>query len=117
MLRRKLVRKSREEREREMKERQEKKATNPVRSPDRSPVRIGTIVERALKLVGITPERVQTYFKDCGCRRRRDKMNKISDIAWSVLRGKMTLADARREFDRIAEGKDVSSDVTPQEGK
>lgn len=55
-------------------------ATKRIRVPA---VRLGDAVASALKRVGVTPERVMkmTGAKSCGCAKRQDKLNAISDAA------------------------------------
>lgn len=49
---------------------------------------IGDTVERALATVGLTAERVERWLgRPCGCKERREKLNRLGYWAARVLRG------------------------------
>lgn len=50
--------------------------------------KLGDAVAGALAAVGITPERVEAALgRPCGCKARREKLNRLSDWALGVHRG------------------------------
>ena len=50
---------------------------------------IGTAVESALSLVGISSERVETWLgKPCNCKERKEKLDQLGHWASRVLRGR-----------------------------
>lgn len=60
-----------------------------MRPRRQSPVHAGTILSKALALVGITEDRVSAVLgRPCRCRQRAKRMNELSDWAWTVLRGR-----------------------------
>lgn len=69
----------------------------------RSPVQMGTVLSKALSLVGITQERVSAIFGACGCRRRATKLNELSDWAWGLLRRSADTTDVTEEEKKAAE--------------
>ena len=86
-----------------------------------SPVPLGGVISRVLGIVGITDDRVTRWLgAPCGCKRRRDKLNRASDIAWSYLRGKIDATQAREEFVKLVEGGETKPQVEeaspPEEG-
>ena len=49
---------------------------------------IGDMVEKALTAIGITEERVTRWLgRPCGCRQRKEKLNRLGRWAAAVLRG------------------------------
>lgn len=75
-------------------------------------VLMGEIIERALRAIGITEERVKRYVWECGCKDRKRRFNEIDlwarttlKAAGSVILGSATLgdviADARRRLNEI----------------
>lgn len=75
----------------------------------RSPIQMGTVISKALAAVGITEERVSRITGNCRCKKRIQKLNQISDWAWTVLKGSLDIremseeekARAKSEFERI----------------
>lgn len=66
-----------------------------------APLQPGTILSKALAAVGITEERVSKFIGEpCGCRRRREKLNRLADWAWTVLRGRPA-PEAVEELDKM----------------
>lgn len=61
-------------------------------------VKLGDLLERALSSIGVTPERVERWLGDCGCRARKRKLNRLSDWAWRKLSGR-----SAPEIDEILE--------------
>lgn len=50
---------------------------------------LGTTISLALKLVGISPERIENWLGiPCGCKEREEKLNQLGAWAWRVARGK-----------------------------
>ena len=50
---------------------------------------LGDVVESALSSVGITSERVEKWLgRPCGCKQRKDKLNKLSSWASGIISGK-----------------------------
>ena len=69
-----------------------------LRSPKPRKRGLGDAIESALKTVGVTEERVSKWLgRPCGCRARRQKLNRLSEWASSVVAG---LA-GRKELDDI----------------
>lgn len=73
-----------------------------------SPVQLGDAVKSALTLIGVTEERVTRLLgRPCGCGRRATKLNRLSDWAYTLLRGGTApppdgdVQRAREELDRI----------------
>lgn len=55
---------------------------------------LGDIVANALSKVGITEERLSGWLgRPCGCRKRRDKLNKLGEWAKRVLLGEQGTAE------------------------
>lgn len=63
---------------------------------------LGDSIERALRVVGITENRVRAVLGECNCRERRDRLNALHAWAARVLAGK--LEGARGYFERIVGG-------------
>lgn len=54
---------------------------------------IGNQIERALKVVGITKDRVEAFLGEpCGCTERQEKLNALGIWAARILRGKVDRA-------------------------
>lgn len=54
---------------------------------------LGDKVEDALRLVGITQERVEKWLgEDCGCEERKERLNQLGRWASRVLSGKLDRA-------------------------
>lgn len=70
-------------------------------------LRAGDHIEKALALVGITPEKVESYVgSPCRCRERKRKMNQVGEWAYRVLTGDTSPSEedrikAQEELDRI----------------
>lgn len=63
-------------------------------------MRLGDFVEQALSKVGITSERVESFLgRPCGCKQRRDKLNRLHSWARRVISGKTD--DAERHLNNI----------------
>lgn len=68
-----------------------------------SPLQVGTVIERALSSIGITSEKVEKFLgRPCGCKRRRDKLNQLSNWAFRVIRGSEPAP--RESLDKMIEG-------------
>ncbi len=84
----------------------------------RQMLRAGDHIEKALNLVGITPEKVETYIgSPCRCRERKRKLNQVGEWAYRVLTGDTSPSDeekakATEELDKI-----VSEGETPNPGE
>lgn len=51
---------------------------------------LGDHIERALSLVGVTPDLVESWVgRPCGCQERKDKLNALGHWAGRVLRGRV----------------------------
>ena len=61
--------------------------------------KLGDVVEKALKAVGVTEERVRKVIPNCGCRKRREMLNRLSLWAQRVVSGKTE--DAEKYLDEI----------------
>lgn len=71
----------------------------------RSPLQLGDAVKSALEMLGVTEERVSRFLgRPCGCRRRRDRLNRLSDWAYSLVAGGKPVSEARTELDTIVDG-------------
>lgn len=65
--------------------------------------RLGDAVSKALAAVGVTEERVSAALgRPCGCKARREKLNRLGTWAARVLSGKTE--DAQKYLDEIIEG-------------
>jgi hypothetical protein len=68
---------------------------------------LGDMVQRALTLIGVTPERVHRLWGECNCAERKEYLNHLHRWArvalGGVVTGRMTLADAKRHYDTIME--------------
>lgn len=65
---------------------------------------LGDGVESALKMIGVTKERVTAWLGvECGCDERRDKLNQIHAWAIRVVKGK--LEKAQEYLDKILDTK------------
>ncbi len=76
----------------------------------RSPLQVGTILSKALAVVGVTEERVTSIFGTCGCKRRIMKLNELSDWAYSLLtrqsKGEENIIEkGKEELENIITGK------------
>ena len=61
---------------------------------------IGDHLEKALKLVGITPERVESFLgRPCKCRERKRRMNELGQWAARIISGQRDTA--KEELDKI----------------
>lgn len=79
----------------------------------RSPLQLGTAVSQALSLVGVTEDRVAAWLgRPCGCKRRKRKLNELSDWAYTVLRGAPP-TEAVAELDRMVAVKPPAASTTP----
>jgi len=71
----------------------------PFRQLNREQQGLGDKVEAALKLVGITEERVSRWLgKLCNCPERREKLNQLGNWAARVVRGKLGKAKEFLEY-------------------
>lgn len=58
---------------------------------------LGDIVEEALTKIGITSDKITELIgRDCGCKRRREKMNRLGRWLAKVTSGRFS--EAREEF-------------------
>lgn len=63
-------------------------------------LKLGDAVESALKMVGITEERVSNWLgRPCGCTERKEKLNSLGMWAQRVLSGKTD--DAVKHLDTL----------------
>jgi len=72
--------------------------------PKASPAKkgLGDTVESALSAIGITDERVSKWLgRPCGCKERRDKLNRLGAWAKRVLSGKTE--DAAQHLESLVE--------------
>ncbi len=54
---------------------------------------LGDLLERALTVAGVTPERVERWLgKPCNCEERKEKLNQLSYWSMMVLTGKLRQA-------------------------
>lgn len=54
---------------------------------------LGDFIASALKLVGITPERVSAWLgEECGCEERRAKLNQLDVAARMIVKGRLSQA-------------------------
>jgi hypothetical protein len=53
---------------------------------------LGTSVEKALILVGITKDRVEKWLGQCKCQERKEKLNLLSNWAQRAINGKIKSA-------------------------
>lgn len=68
----------------------------------RSALQIGDQVEKALQLVGITPEKVEAFTgKPCKCKERKQRMNQLGNWAYRVLSGETE--NAENELNKIVD--------------
>lgn len=68
----------------------------------RSPVQVGDVIAKGLEKIGVTEQRVSSWLgRHCGCRKRRKRLNQLSDWAWSVIRGEKSVPEATQELDKI----------------
>ena len=68
---------------------------------------LGDLIERGLRAVGVTEERVTSFLgRPCGCKARKRKLNLLSDIAAKALAG--NIAGAKQDMEVLLNG-------TPQE--
>ena len=75
---------------------------------------LGDLVERALSSVGITEERLSGWLgRPCGCRKRRDKLNKLGEWARRTLGGTSS-QEATTELANLA-GDPTIVPPTPQQ--
>lgn len=52
-------------------------------------MKLGDRIEQALRIVGISKERVETLLgRPCGCEERKEKLNRLGAWAWRILKGK-----------------------------
>jgi len=57
---------------------------------------MGDLLEQALAVIGVTPERVERWLgRPCGCRERKDKLNALSFLAKRVVSGRI---EGAREY-------------------
>jgi hypothetical protein len=67
-------------------------------------MKLGDRVHSALSAVGITEERVSAWVgENCGCKERRERLNRLSDWAERVLMGRSP--EPARELDQIVSPK------------
>lgn len=60
---------------------------------------LGDVVEKALSVVGITQERVEQWLgTKCGCKERREKLNRLGSWASKVLSGAWSKEEAAKEL-------------------
>lgn len=65
-------------------------------------VPLGDIIERALKSIGVTSERVEKWIGvPCNCAERREKLNRLLPWAYRVLTGRSE--DAEKYLDEMIE--------------
>lgn len=68
----------------------------------RSALQIGDNIEKALKAVGITSEKVEAFTgKPCKCKERKQRMNQLGNWAYRVLTGEST--NPVEELDKIVD--------------
>ena len=61
---------------------------------------LGTLIESALKTVGVTSERVSAFLgRPCKCPERVEKLNSISN--WARMTVKDKLQDAKEQLERL----------------
>jgi len=61
---------------------------------------LGDLIEKALSLTGITPDRVEEWLgRPCNCRERKEKLNQLGLWAARVVAGR--LGKAREYLERI----------------
>lgn len=64
---------------------------------------IGTTIENALTMVGVTSERVERWLgKPCKCKERKEKLDALGHWAQRVLSGKVD--QAKDYLERIING-------------
>lgn len=57
---------------------------------------LGDLIESALSRIGITQDRVMSWLgRDCGCQRRKEKLNSLTNLARRVVSGRI---DKAREY-------------------
>ena len=61
--------------------------------------KLGDAIEKALATIGVTEERVQKVLPNCGCKRRKELLNRLSLWAARVVTGKTE--DAKKYLDEI----------------
>lgn len=70
----------------------------------KAPIRLGSIIQKALALVGITEEKVTELLgRECGCKGRAERLNRLSDWAYTLIRGEspMSVPEATVDLDKI----------------
>ena len=88
--------------QRKPKEPKQPKRVRSGRALKSAPLRVGTVIERGLRLVGITSERIEAYLGvKCGCKERRRKLNALSDLAWGILTLRVPLSEAVARFHEL----------------
>lgn len=87
----------------------------------RQMLRAGDHIEKALNLVGITPEKVEAYIgSPCRCRERKRKLNQVGEWAYRVLTGDSSPSEEDKakhteELDKIVnEGETPNSEKPSQ---
>lgn len=76
---------------------------------------LGDLVEAALSRVGLTEERVSRWLgRPCGCRERKDKLNRLWGWARRAMGGKDAPEEARRRLGQLTgEDDDVGETGNP----
>ena len=75
--------------------------------------KLGDVVERALATVGVTEERVtKALGRPCGCKRRREMLNRLSLWAARVVTGRAE--DAEKYLEEIIGGAEQTTGVGDQ---
>jgi hypothetical protein len=77
---------------------------------------LGDKVEQALKTVGITEERVSRWLgRPCGCRGRKEKLNKLGNWMARVLGGGATPEEGRKELAEMTGDASIAEPSTVEE--
>jgi hypothetical protein len=75
---------------------------------------LGDAVERALKKVGITEEKVSKFLgRPCGCRARRDRLNSLSSWAMRTLGMNRTDEDSLKDLVEVVGDPTVVEELKP----
>lgn len=76
---------------------------------------LGDLIEKALTKVGVTKERVEAYLgRPCGCTKRRDKLNQLSNWAYRLVFGGQSEEDAKKAIeDKMTEDEKKSASISP----
>lgn len=63
---------------------------------------LGDRVEQALRLVGVTPERVSRWLgRECGCEDRKQKLNQLGAWVARIFSGKNKLDSTRKAIEDV----------------